>query len=235
MEALKAYFDWNLWAQLAIAVELLDPSAFVSFQVQVSSVGADYSWAVVGRAIDVAWEAGVVDEVGEVEKSSFGAVAAVAEGMRLEGLCTEGMHTYFEAFALGVARTFGVGHDLATKLLTLESWIVVCGIHSAGKGGQPPLFHSPLFCHDQLRARLQLGSASARSYQQMSKFPGRYSRNDQGCSILEGWDRFLQVAEGMAIDVAREGCGAKDVAMGKLQKDAFGVVNSDAIENEQCL
>lgn len=214
MEALKAYFDWNLWAQLAIAVELLDPSAFVSFQVQVSSVGADYSWAVVGRAIDVAWEAGVVDEVGEVEKSSFGAVAAVAEGMRLEGLCTEGMHTYFEAFALGVARTFGVGHDLATKLLTLESWIVVCGIHSAGKGGQPPLFHSP---------------------QQMSKFPGRYSRNDQGCSILEGWDRFLQVAEGMAIDVAREGCGAKDVAMGKLQKDAFGVVNSDAIENEQCL
>ena len=69
----------------------------------------------------------------------------------------------------------------------------------------------------------------------MSKLLGRYSRNDQECSILEEWDRFLQVAEGMAIDVAGEGCGAKDVAMGKLWKDAVGVVNSDAIENEQCL
>ncbi len=45
-----------------------------------------------------------------------GAVVAVAEGMRSEGLCTEGMHTYFEAFALGAARTFDAGHDLATKL-----------------------------------------------------------------------------------------------------------------------
>ena len=86
----------------------------------------------------MAWEVVAVGEVGEVEKSSFGAVAAVAEGMRLEVLCIEGMHTYFEAFALGAARTFGVGHDLATKLLTLESWIVVCGIHFAGMGGQPP-------------------------------------------------------------------------------------------------
>ena len=115
---------------------------------------ADYSWPVVGRAIDVAWEVVAVGEVGAVEKSSFGAVAAVAEGMRLEGLCTEGMHTYFEAFALGAARTFGVGHDLATKLLTLESWIVVCGIHFAGMDGQPPLFHYPLYRHDQLRAYL---------------------------------------------------------------------------------
>ena len=79
-----------------------------------------------------------VGEVGEVEKSSFGAVAAVAEGMRLEVLCTEDMHTYFEAFALGAARTFGVGHDPATRLLTLESWIVVCGIHFADMGGLPP-------------------------------------------------------------------------------------------------
>ena len=69
----------------------------------------------------------------------------------------------------------------------------------------------------------------------MSKLLGRYSRNDQECSILAGWDRFLQVAEGMAIDVAGEGCDARDVVRGKLQKDAFGVVNSDAIENEQCL
>ena len=79
----------------------------------------------------------VVDEVAEVEKSSFGAVVAVAEGMRLAGLSTEGMHTYFEAFALGVARTFGAGHDLGTKLQTLESWTVVCGIHFAGMGGLP--------------------------------------------------------------------------------------------------
>ena len=43
VQALKAYFDWNLWAQLAIVEELLDPWAFVSFQVQVSSVVADYS------------------------------------------------------------------------------------------------------------------------------------------------------------------------------------------------
>ena len=50
----------------------------------------------------------------------------------------------------------------------------------------------------------------------MSKLLGRYSRNDQGCSILEGWDRLLQMAEGMAIDAAGEGCGAMDVAMGKL-------------------
>ena len=99
---------------------------------------ADYSWAVVGRAIDVAWEVEVVGEVGEVEKSSFGVVVAVAEDMRSEGLSTEGMHTYFEAFALGAARTFDAGHDLATKLPTLESWIVVCGIHFAGMGGQPP-------------------------------------------------------------------------------------------------
>ena len=50
----------------------------------------------------------------------------------------------------------------------------------------------------------------------MSRFLGRYSRNDQGCSILEEWDRLLQVAEGMAIDAAGEGCGAKDVATEKL-------------------
>ena len=50
----------------------------------------------------------------------------------------------------------------------------------------------------------------------MSKLLGRYSRNDQGCSILAGWDRFLQVAEGMAIDVAGEGCDARDVVRGKL-------------------
>ena len=121
-----------------IVGELLDPWVFVSFQVQVSSVVADYSWAVVGRAIDVAWEVEVVGEVAEVEMSSFGAVVAVAEGMRLAGLSTEGMHTYFEAFALGVARTFGAGHDLATKPQRLESWTVVCGIHFAGMGGLPP-------------------------------------------------------------------------------------------------
>ena len=138
MQALKAYFDWNLWAQLATVGELLDPWVLVSFQVQVSSVVVDYSWPVVGRAIDVAWEVEVVGEVGEVEKSSFGAVVAVAEGMRSEGLSTGGMHTYFEAFALGAAHTFGAGHDLATKPLTLENWIVVCGIHFAGMGGQPP-------------------------------------------------------------------------------------------------
>ncbi len=138
MQALKAYFDWSLSAQLAIVGELLDPWVFVSFQVQASSVVADYLWPVVGRAIDVAWEVEVVGEVGEVEKSSFGAVVAVAEGMRLEGLSTEDMHRYFEAFALEAARTFGAGHDLAMKLPTLESWIVVCDIHFAGMGGQPP-------------------------------------------------------------------------------------------------
>ena len=74
-----------------------------------------------------------------------------------------------------------------------------------------------------------------RSYQQTSKLLGRYSRNDQGCSILEGWDRLVQVAEDMAIDAAGEGCGAKDVAMGTLSKDGFGAANSDATENEQCL
>ena len=138
VQALKAYFDWSLWAQSAIAGELLDPWAFALFQVQVSSGVADYSWPVVGRAIDVAWEVEEVGEVGAVEKSSFGVVVAVAEGMRSEGLCIEGMRTYFEASALGAARTFYAGHDLATKLLTLESWIVVCGIHFAGMGGQPP-------------------------------------------------------------------------------------------------
>ena len=86
----------------------------------------------------MAWEVEVVGEVAAVEKSSFGAVVAVAEGMRLAGLSTEGMHTWFEAFALGVARTFGAGHDLATKLQRLESWIAVCGIHFAGMGGLPP-------------------------------------------------------------------------------------------------
>lgn len=43
VQALKAYFDWNLWAQLAIVEELLDPWAFVSSQVQVLFVVADYS------------------------------------------------------------------------------------------------------------------------------------------------------------------------------------------------
>ena len=43
VQALKAYFDWNLWDQLVIAEELLDPWVFVSCQVQVSSVVADYS------------------------------------------------------------------------------------------------------------------------------------------------------------------------------------------------
>ena len=138
MQALRAYFDWSLWAQLAIVGELLGPWVFVSFQVQVSSVVADYSWPVVGRAIDVAWEVEVVGVVGEAEKSSFGAVVAVAEGMRLEGLSTVDMHTYSEAFALGVAHTFGAGHDLAMKLPMLESWIVGCDIHFAGMGGQPP-------------------------------------------------------------------------------------------------
>ena len=42
VQALKAYFDWSLWAQLAIVGEPLDPWAFVSLQVQVSSVVADY-------------------------------------------------------------------------------------------------------------------------------------------------------------------------------------------------
>ena len=138
MQVLKAYFDWNLWAQLAIVGELLGPWAFVSFQVQVSSVVADCSWPVVGRAIDVAWEVEVVGEVGEVGKSSFGVVVAVAEGMRSEGLSTEGMHIYFGAFALGAVRTFDAGRGPGTKLPTLESWIVVCGIHFAGMGGQPP-------------------------------------------------------------------------------------------------
>ena len=56
-----------------------------------------------------------------------GAVVAVAEGMRseglctvamrLEGICTEGMRTYFEAFAQGAPRTLYAGHDPATKLL----------------------------------------------------------------------------------------------------------------------
>ena len=50
----------------------------------------------------------------------------------------------------------------------------------------------------------------------MSRLRERYSRNDQGCSILEGWDRLLQVPEGMAIDAAGEGCGAKDVVTEKL-------------------
>lgn len=39
----------------------------------------------------------------------------------------------------------------------------------------------------------------------------------------------------MASDAAGEDRGAKDVAMGKLQKGGPGVVNSDATENEQCL
>ena len=45
----------------------------------------------------------------------------------------------------------------------------------------------------------------------------------------------LQVPEGMGIDAAGEGRGAKDVVTGKLQKDGFDVVNSDATENEQGL
>ena len=69
----------------------------------------------------------------------------------------------------------------------------------------------------------------------MSRLRGRYSRNDQGCSILEGWDRSLQVPEDMGIDAAGEGRGAKDVVTEKLQKDGFDVVNSDATENEQGL
>ena len=50
----------------------------------------------------------------------------------------------------------------------------------------------------------------------MSRLLVRYSRKDQGCSILEEWDRLLQVAECMAIDAAGEDRGAKDVGMGKL-------------------
>ena len=42
-------------------------------------------------------------------------VVAVAKGMRSEGLRDEDMHTYVEAFALGAARTFDAGHDLAIK------------------------------------------------------------------------------------------------------------------------
>ena len=56
-----------------------------------------------------------------------GAVVAVAEGMRSEGLCTEGMHTYFEALALGAAHRFGAGHDLATKLPNaFSSYACIC-------------------------------------------------------------------------------------------------------------
>ena len=43
VQALKVYFDWNLWVRLAIVGEPLDPWAVVSLQVQVSSVVADYS------------------------------------------------------------------------------------------------------------------------------------------------------------------------------------------------
>lgn len=84
---------------------------------------------------------GLVGEVGGVEKPSSDAVvvAAVAGGMRSEGLGTEDSRICSAAFALGFARTYAhVVHDFATKLPMLENWIVGYDIHFADMGGQPP-------------------------------------------------------------------------------------------------
>ena len=116
-----AYSDSNLQALSVIFEEQLDPLALVLFQVRVLFVGADCSWCVVGRVMDVAWVVEAVDEATKVVKSSFDAVVAVAEDMRLEELGTEDRRTWPGVFALGAERTCGVGHDLATKLPMLEN------------------------------------------------------------------------------------------------------------------
>ena len=100
---------------------------------------AGYLCPAVGRGIGVALAVDLADGVGVVGKSSFDAVAAVAESMHSGGLGTEDSRTCSAAFALEAAHTCGhVAHDLAMKPPMLENWIVEYDIQSVDMGGQPP-------------------------------------------------------------------------------------------------